>query len=157
VIESFAIVPGKGLPLGNLTSQLLVNIYMNKFDEFIKHKLKAKWYIRYADDFVVLSEDKDWLTNLIPQIRDFLSQELCLSLHPKKVTIRTLASGIDFLGWVNFPKHRDLRTATKRGMFRKIREHEKVETLQSYLGLLSHGNTQKLRDHVLNEYWIRQK
>lgn len=58
VIESFEAKPGKGLPLGNLTSQLLVNVYMHEFDQFAKHKLKAKHYIRYADDAVVLSRNK---------------------------------------------------------------------------------------------------
>ena len=67
-----------GLPLGNLTSQLLVNIYMNKLDQFVKHKLKAKYYIRYADDFVILSENKDWLEKILSQIRKFLSEELAL-------------------------------------------------------------------------------
>lgn len=154
VIESFALVPGKGLPLGNLTSQLLVNIYMNEFDQFVKHKLKAKWYIRYADDFVFLSDDCGWLVSLIPQIRQCLTQKLRLTLHPNKVSIKTLASGIDFLGWVNFPTHRILRTATKRGMMRKVHDHPTNETLQSYLGLLKHGSTYKIRQEVMNEYWL---
>src|SRR5258706_5109559 len=84
IIQSFP----KGLPLGNLTSQLLVNVYMNEFDQFIKHKLKVKYYIRYADDFVVLSGDKKYLEDLLPKIRDFLSKELKLDLHPGKVFIK---------------------------------------------------------------------
>jgi len=135
---------GKGLPLGNLTSQLLVNIYMNKFDQFVKHKLKVKYYIRYADDFVFLSEDKKWLESTIPVINDFLQDELKLELHPNKLFLKTLASGVDFLGWVNFPEHRVLRTATKKKMFRRLKESSKEETLQSYLGMLSHGNGYKL-------------
>jgi len=140
---------GKGLPLGNLTSQLLVNIYMNKFDQFVKHKLKAKYYIRYADDFVFLSQDKVWLENAIPKITEFLWSELRLTLHPKKLFLTTLASGVDFLGWVNFPDHRVLRTVTKKKMFKGIKLKDgKEETVQSYLGLLGHGNTRKLRDKV---------
>lgn len=154
VIESFSLTQRKGLPLGNLTSQLLVNIYLNEFDQFVKHELKARWYIRYADDFVVLSENKAWLESLIPQIRTFLAQELDLALHPKKVTVKTLASGVDFLGWVNFPAHRVLRTATRHSMFRKLRENTTPETLQSYLGLLQYGNTHKINQQVLNEYWL---
>jgi len=73
-----------GLPLGNLTSQLFCNIYMNEFDQFVKHKLKAKYYIRYADDFVFLSEDKNRLLNIIPKISLFLGQWLKLELHPQK-------------------------------------------------------------------------
>ncbi len=155
VIVSFDTVPGKGLPLGNLTSQLLVNVYMNEFDQFMKHKIKAKWYIRYADDFVIISENRDWLVTLVPHIQAYLAHNLRLTLHPKKVTIKTLASGIDFLGWVNFPTYRVLRTTTKRGMFRKLRECINRETFQSYLGLLQHGNTYKLR--ALNERRFRQQ
>ncbi|OGN03864.1 MAG: hypothetical protein A2655_01235 [Candidatus Yanofskybacteria bacterium RIFCSPHIGHO2_01_FULL_43_42] len=139
---------GVGLPLGNLTSQLLVNIYMNEFDQFMKHKLKAKHYIRYADDFVILSEDRDWLLHILPKIGDFLSEELKLELHPDKIFIKTWNSGIDFLGWVHFPDHRVLRTTTKRGMFKRIKENTKPETINSYLGLLKHGNTQKLKNKV---------
>ena len=149
VIHSFETKPGKGLPLGNLTSQLLVNIYMNEFDQFVKHRLKAKHYIRYADDFVIFSQDRGWLLSLMPLIRDFLQTRLNLELHPDKVSITTLASGVDFLGWVHSPDHRVLRTATKKKMFRGIRRTGgKTETVQSYLGLLSHGNTQRLQDEV---------
>jgi RNA-directed DNA polymerase len=140
---------GKGLPLGNLTSQLLVNVYMNKFDQFAKHRLKAKHYIRYADDFVFLSQDKKWLASLIPRIASFLDSNLALSLHPDKVYIKSFASGVDFLGWVHFPDHRTLRTATKRKMLRVVEaKKDKEETVQSYLGLLSHGNAEKLQNEV---------
>lgn len=136
---------GRGLPLGNLTSQLLVNIYMNEFDQFVKHKLKVKHYIRYADDFVFLSNDKQWLESILPQISIFLEEKLKLSLHPDKVFIKTLASGVDFLGWVHFPDHRVVRTVTKRRMWKRIAEMDwKEESVQSYLGLLSHGNAKKL-------------
>lgn len=141
VVESFQSTEvGKGLPLGNLTSQLFVNIYMNELDQFVKHKLKAKYYIRYADDFVVLSRDKNELAILLQKIGDFLTERLMLSLHPNKVSIETFASGIDFLGWVHFPKHRALRTTTKRKMLASVNE----KSAASYLGLLSHGNAYKL-------------
>ena len=131
----------KGLPLGNLTSQLLVNIYMNEFDQFMKRELKVKYYIRYADDFVILSEDKNYLENLLPKISDFLENNLKLQLHPDKIFIKTLASGVDFLGWVHFPYHRILRTSTKNRMLKRLQENIKEEIRQSYLGLLKHGNT----------------
>jgi RNA-directed DNA polymerase len=141
---------GVGLPLGNLTSQLLVNIYMNEFDQFMKHKLKVKYYIRYADDFVIFSRNKEYLKNLIPVTQTFLREKLRLQLHPKKISIRTIASGADYLGWVHFPNHRILRTVTKRRMVQRIRLAEgKKETVQSYLGLLSHGNSWKLRQKML--------
>ena len=151
VIKSFhSTKGGKGLPLGNLTSQLLVNIYMNKFDQWIKHKIKVKYYIRYVDDFVVLSENKEYLLELIPKIQNFLAEELKLSLHPNKVFIKTFYSGVDFLGWVNFPKHRVLRTATKRKMFRNLLLNNRKEpVIQSYLGLLKHGNGYKLEKEII--------
>lgn len=140
---------GVGLPLGNLTSQLLVNIYMNEFDQWVKHRLKVKYYIRYADDFVFLSKDKTELEEYLPKIKSFLKEKLNLELHPDKVFIQTISAGVDFLGWVHFPHHRVLRTTTKRRMFKNIRVKQgKRETLQSYLGLLKHGNTRKLQDEI---------
>lgn len=151
VISSFSVSdPKTGLPLGNLTSQLFVNIYMNEFDQFVKHRLKAKHYIRYADDFVLMSENKNWLEEKIPAINNFLQHELKLVLHPQKVYIKTLASGVDFLGWVHFPDCRVLRTTTRKRMKKKIGTAVKAETINSYLGLLGHGNTHKLRKEVLN-------
>ena len=148
IIESFSSKPGIGLPLGNLTSQLFVNIYMNEFDQFVKHKLKIKYYIRYADDFVILSNNRKELENLILPINEFFSEKLKLQLHPNKVSIKTLNSGVDFLGWVHFPYYRVLRTATKRRMMRRIIESPTPETLNSYLGLLKHGNTEKLQKEI---------
>lgn len=150
IIDSFnGVQVGSGLPLGNLTSQLLANVYMNKFDQFIKHKIKAKYYIRYADDFVILSHDKFWLENQIEQIGDYLSDELKLTLHPDKLFIKTLNSGVDFLGWVNFFDHRVLRTATKKRMFKRLANNPKPESVSSYLGLLSHGNGFKTMKRVV--------
>ncbi|MDP2665024.1 MAG: reverse transcriptase/maturase family protein, partial [bacterium] len=133
-----------GLPLGNLTSQLLVNIYMNEFDQFMKHKLKARQYVRYADDFVLLSDDKHYLLETLPYMEVFLRDQLKLEMHPGKVSIETLASGVDFLGWVHFPDHRVLRTATKRRMLKAVGGNPKEETALSYRGMLSHGNAHKL-------------
>ena len=128
------------LPLGNLTSQLLVNIYMNEFDHFVKMELKAKYYIRYADDFVILSEDKKYLENMLLKMAEFLENRLKLKLHPDKVFIKTIASGVDFLGWVHFPHHRVLRTATRRRMLKNLRHDPKKESIESYRGMLSHGD-----------------
>ena len=139
-----------GLPLGNLTSQLLVNIYMNEFDQFVKNELGVRYYIRYADDFVVLSRDKNRLLKTLPYMEVFLRDRLKLEMHPNKVSISTFASGTGFLGWIHFPDHRVLRTSTKRRMFRRIEEvNDREETVQSYLGLLNHGNTWKLRRDIM--------
>jgi retron-type reverse transcriptase len=140
-IDSFHVREAVGLPLGNLTSQLLVNIYMNEFDQFVKHDLQIRYYIRYADDFVFLNSDKTELEKLIPKISEFLNQKLKLQMHPNKLYIKTIYSGVDFLGWVHFPRHRVIRTATKRRMFRNLEKNDyKNVSFQSYLGLLGHGN-----------------
>jgi retron-type reverse transcriptase len=152
IIDSFySTKEGVGLPLGNLTSQLLVNIYMNKFDQIVKHKLKIKYYIRYADDFVIFSQNKEYLEKQILEIKDFLCNTLKLTLHPDKISIKTIASGVDYLGWVNFPDHRVLRTVTRRRMFKNIKNNKKSKgIINSYLGLLGHGNSRKLEKKVRN-------
>jgi len=139
-----------GLPLGNLTSQLLVNVYMNKFDQYIKHILKVTYYIRYADDFVFFSEDKNYLVSILSKMQEFLRQNLKLEMHPNKVFIKTLSNGVDFLGWVHFSHHRVLRTASKKRMFRNLEgSGYKEESIQSYLGMLSHGNGYELGQKIL--------
>lgn len=146
IIRSFhSGTPGVGLPLGNLTSQLFVNAYLNEFDQFVKHTLKTKYYLRYADDFIILSVDRFTLEKLLPHIQLFLRERLGLDLHPRKVFIRTFASGIDFLGWVHFPDYRRLRTTTKRRLLKRVRERPTSETIASYRGLLKHGNAWKVR------------
>ena len=143
-----------GLPLGNLTSQLLVNIYMNEFDHFVKRELKQKYYIRYADDFVFLSSDKKELVELIPEINIFLSEILKIKIHPNKISISTFYSGIDFLGWVHFPYRRVIRKTTKSRMFNNLEKQIvdlgkiKDGSIKSYLGLLSHGDTYKIKEKI---------
>ncbi len=149
IISSFKTCFGKGLPLGNLTSQLLVNIYMNKFDQYIKHTLKVKYYIRYADDFILLSSNKFTLLDNIRYIVCYLNDELKLTPHPDKVFIKTFSSGIDFLGWVHFPGYRVLRTVTKRRMLKNLAKNSSEEVRASYEGMLRWGNTQKLKN-ILN-------
>ncbi len=156
IIHSFRTNPDQavGLPIGNLTSQLFGNVFMNQLDQWVKHYLKAKHYIRYADDFVILSRDKEWLANIISIIRRFLETELKLTLHPDKIILKTAATGVDFLGWIHFPDHRVLRRTTKRRMMRRIQWPTTNETLQSYLGLIKHGNTHKLQQELRNQYWL---
>ena len=137
-----------GLPLGNVTSQIFINIYMNELDQFMKRRIKVRYFIRYADDFIILHTDKKYLINLIPQVSEFLEKELALSLNQNKVFIKTISSGVDFLGWVNFPQHRVLRTAAKRRMFKKLKRKQTRETVASYLGLLKHGNAYDLKKKI---------
>lgn len=146
IIDSFHTKdnPGIVLPLGNVTSQLLINVYMNEFDHFVKRELKVKHYIRYADDFVIFHTNRSYLQSLIPSISDYLEEQLKLSLHPEKVFITTPTLGVDFLGWIHFPYHRVLRTSTKRRMLKKLKESPTKKTITSYRGLLQHGNAYKL-------------
>ncbi|MEK9151623.1 MAG: reverse transcriptase domain-containing protein [Patescibacteria group bacterium] len=147
VIRSFETDGQKsvGLPLGNLTSQLFSNIYLNELDRHMKRCLKLRRYIRYADDFVILSDDRQLLENLIPEISVFLTKELRLSLHSGKIFLKTWTAGMDFLGWTHFPHCRTLRTATKKKMFRNLRKNKEDKVVAAYYGLLSHGNTYTLK------------
>lgn len=153
VIDSFPL----GIPLGNLTSQVFANIYMNELDQFIKHKLKVKYYLRYADDFLILSESMGNLQAHLVLIISFLNDRLKLCLHPKKIILRKLNWGIDFLGYVVLPHHILPRTKTKKRVFQKLKE--KIESgnfnqsLQSYLGYLNHANAYKLTQGLKNKIW----
>ena len=150
IVNSISTHKNSGIPLGNLTSQLFSNIYLDNFDQFIKRQLRVKYYLRYNDDFMILSPGKSYLENLISIITSFLGEKLNLELNPQKVVIKNWSQGIDFLGYVNFPHHTILRTKTKRRMLRKIKRnceqlkadplYEKSfnQSLQSYLGVLHH-------------------
>ncbi len=132
----------KGLPLGNLTSQLFINIYLHELDFHCKQNLKIKYYIRYADDVICMFENKNETENIINEIKIFTREKLKLEIH--KVSIKTIYSGVDFLGWAHFPKHRTLRKVTKNRMFRNINE----KNIASYMGLLGYGNTNKIQQYI---------
>ncbi len=171
IIDSFMTTPrftgAVGIPLGNVTSQLFANVYLNELDQFIKQELREKYYLRYCDDFIVLSNDKIHLEFLIISIREFLAKKLKLELHPKKVTIRKLSQGIDFVGYILFEKYVLMRTRSKQRLKRRLKEkYEKYligemdaapldQVLQSYLGILSHANQHTLSQAIKNAYWIR--
>lgn len=167
IISSFNAKQGVGLPLGNLTSQLFANVYMNKFDQYVKHKLKVKKYIRYADDFIIVNSNPQYIKRIIAPVGKYLIEELKLELHPKKVAIRKYSQGIDFLGYVALPHYRVLRTRTKKRMFKKLREKfgdyrnefitkdQLNQTLQSYLGVLSHANAYNLGEELKNQFGLR--
>jgi len=92
----------KGMPPGNLTSQFFANVYLNKLDQFVKRKLRAKYYIRYIDDFVILHESKEHLEEWKIEIGKFLRESLKLELHPDKSKVVSLSRGADFVGFRNF-------------------------------------------------------
>ncbi|MBU4285149.1 reverse transcriptase/maturase family protein [Patescibacteria group bacterium] len=148
IIFSFNSETNKGIPLGNLTSQYFANIYLNKLDQFVKHKLKIKHYLRYTDDFVILDKNKDKLQKLINPINQFLNDQLNLCFYPDKIIIRKYSQGIDFLGYVTLPYYRVLRTKTKKRMFERINN----KNIQSYLGVLSHCSGHKLKIKLLKNF-----
>lgn len=171
ITESFAggssdLFNKKGLPIGNLTSQILANIYMNEFDQFVKQKLKLKYYARYTDDFIILSHNEFELDPILRHVESFLQDHLKLNLHPEKIIIRKHHQGIDFLGYVVFPYHQLVRTKTKRRIIRKLKlkiaecrdgkisEENLNQSLQSFLGVLSHANTNKFRKNLMNHVWF---
>lgn len=151
VIESFPL----GIPLGNLTSQIFANIYMNELDQFIKHDSKIKYYLRYADDFLILSGDNESLQRSIVTISHFLWNNLKLELHPKKIILRKLDWGVDFLGYIVLPHYILPRTKTKRRIFKKLQILYSNDTdhlnqsLQSYLGYLSYANAYKVKQELI--------
>ena len=165
IIKSYHKENNKGLPLGNVSSQLFANIYLNEFDQFIKHKLKARYYIRYCDDFVILGKNQEDLTNLISLINNFLKDKLKLALHFDKMVIRRHRQGIDFLGYVSLPYCRVLRTKTKKRILKKIKkkyqelqvnlisEQSFNQSLQSYLGVLKHCKGYKIKKNILSLFY----
>lgn len=154
----------KGLPIGNLTSQVFANIYLNKLDWFISKKLRVKNYFRYTDDFIIVHRDVKYLKDALINIDYFLRRELDLELHPQKVQIRKLSQGIDFLGYIVLPRYIILRTKTKKRMFKKMRMKRNLldgglinketfnQSRQSYLGLLKHCNGHKI-SNILKFIW----
>ncbi len=140
IISSFP----DGLPLGNLSSQLFANVYLDKLDQFVKHDLKIRGYLRYADDFILIHKDKKLLLAYLWAIEVFLQRELHLQLHPQKIFLKTYASGIDYLGYICFPQYRILRTKTKRRMFKRVAE----KNFASYNGILKHCCSQKLQGEL---------
>lgn len=112
--------PGVGLPIGSLTSQFFSNVYLNELDQFVKHTLKIKGYLRYVDDFVLLADEPETLNKWKAQIEHFLAERLHLQLHPNKVVLQRCGQGIDFLGCVIYPHHRLIRQRTVRALRRRI-------------------------------------
>ncbi|MGA3291689.1 MAG: reverse transcriptase domain-containing protein [Candidatus Microgenomates bacterium] len=146
IINSYSVSEGCGVPIGNLTSQIFANIYLNELDQFIKHELRVKYYLRYADDFVIVSGNKKYLGKLIIQIYNFLQSQLRLFLHPDKVYIRKYSQGIDFLGYIVLPHYKVVRTKTKKRIIKKLNR----KNLASYMGVLSHANSFRLEQSLRN-------
>ena len=141
---------------------MFANIYLNELDQFAKQKIKIKYYARYTDDFVIVSDDQKYLEVILSLIRNYLESELHLELHPDKVSIRKFSQGVDFLGYVARPYQNLVRTKTRRRIFKrtekaaeklaagKIEEDYYKCLLKSYLGVLSHADAYELGEELKN-------
>jgi len=137
VIKGFASSPGKGIPLGNLTSQLFANIYLHELDWFVKQKLGVKHYVRYCDDFVMVASSRREGFEVTGRCDAFLRSRLKLELHSHKIHVRTWEQGVDFLGYVILPHAILLRKETAKRAIRNI----SAKNSSSYLGLCAHSDS----------------
>lgn len=152
----------KGMPIGNLTSQLLANIYLNELDQFCKHRLRIKYYVRYMDDFIILHHDKKYLHRLKLEIESFLNNDLELHTN-KKTCIRPTTVGIEFVGFRIWPTHMKLKKKTAIKMKRRLRYLKKAyargevdledvnASIQSYLGILKHCDSHYLKQSIFRK------
>lgn len=146
---------GVGIPVGNLTSQLFANIYLDALDQFIKHELGVEAYIRYMDDFVILSPDKEQLRNWLARIEQFLREELKLEFNPK-TTMLAAKNGIDFVGYKHRATHRKVRKDSIKRIKRtikkcesgKITKEQLQKSIQSWTGHAGHADSYNLRKKI---------
>jgi RNA-directed DNA polymerase len=151
----------KGIPIGNLLSQLFANIYLNELDYFVKHNLKIEHYVRYVDDFVIIEKEKRNLGVLRNTLRLFLKEHLFLKLENRKIQINKIQFGVDFVGFVIFKKLLRVRTKNYQRFRKKLNvrlrlyHSKKLNILklnasfESYLGHLSHSNSEKLKLRII--------
>ena len=151
----------RGLPIGNLTSQLFANLYLNDLDHFVTRELKCGAYLRYMDDFLLFHDDKDFLHNACSSIEEFLGDQLRLKLHPKKSHIIATKDGSPFLGFHLYPRRRRIlktnvtefkhRFSQYRREFRagRLTLDELNSRVRGWIGHASHGDTYRLRQNVL--------
>jgi RNA-directed DNA polymerase len=159
--------PEKGIPIGNLTSQLWANLYLNELDKFVKHDLKCRWYVRYMDDWIILHNDKSRLQRIKAQIADYLNQHLALQLNTK-TNVFPAAQGINFLGYRIWATHRLLRKSSAKRMKHRLKTFEQGYTngtielehitasVMSWLGHASHADTYNLRNKLFADFILRR-
>ena len=147
----------RGLPIGNLTSQFFANVYLNELDQFVKHNLKAKYYLRYVDDFVLLSRNKEELLRWKDEIKNFLTTRLNLQIHPKRQKLQPVSNGIDFLGYVirhNYILVRrrvvnNLKAVIKAFAIAKVKDFKKFhDSIASYMGHFKWANSYRLKNKL---------
>ena len=127
--------PNCGLPIGNLTSQVFANFYLDSFDHYVKHDLKIRYFGRYVDDFVIVHKDKDYLKKLIFKLTDFLQSELQVTIHPKKVYLQHYSKGVKFLGTVILPNRIYIANRTKGNFYNAIEKHNQIARDHSPCGI----------------------
>jgi hypothetical protein len=142
--------PGKGLPIGNLTSQFGANVYMDLLDQHVIRELRPRAYGRYVDDLLAIDTDYRRLAEIRTAITEFAASQLQLTVHRGKTRIINCKAGVDFVGWVIAPHRRSLRRSTVKRANRRITERradpdELLATVNSYLGMARHGDTNRVR------------
>ncbi len=145
----------KGMPIGNLTSQIFANIYLNEFDRFIKHGLKVKNYLRYGDDFIIVADNMEQLKVIRSNSIKFLQEELRLEINKKNDIIIKASWGLKFLGVSIFPKGRRLK---KRNLTR-VKENLNLKNISSYSGLIKkHSKIKKIKEFnwIILDYYDKQ-
>jgi len=154
---------GKGMPLGNLTSQFFANVYLDELDKYVKYNLKVKYYIRYVDDFVILSNSKEQLEAYKEKINLFLQKHLDLQLHPEKSRIFSIKKGTTFLGLRIFQRHKLLKKSNIRKFKGKLSylsekyankevDYDVIyDFLEGWLTYAKNANTHKLRKSVISK------
>ena len=156
--------PDCGLPIGNLTSQVFANFYMDPFDHFIKHDLGIKYYGRYVDDFILVHSDKNYLKAILPRIAGFLNNNLNLNLHPKKIYLQHYSKGVKFLGVVIKPNRIYVGKRIKANFYDAIKRQSQLamdhkpgseeltrflSSMNSYLGIMKHYQSYRIRKKML--------
>lgn len=149
-----------GMPIGNLTSQLFSNVYMNPFDQMVKRLLHFLHYGRYVDDSATISSDRQRLTDAIPLMRDFLKDELCLDMHMGKTQIINVRYGVEFLGafikpYRTYICNRSLsRIRQEAADVRHMGRGQAFRTVNSLLGVMSHYSSYNLRREIFMQQHI---
>jgi RNA-directed DNA polymerase len=141
----------RGLPIGNLSSQFFANVYLDRLDQFVKHQLRARHYIRYVDDFILLHESREWLVAMLAEVAAFLPRELGVELNPTKTILQPVERGIDFVGQVLKPWHRRIRRRTFNEALARTASVDAgnvFATANSYFGLLRQATASR-RDRAL--------
>ena len=141
----------EGLPIGNYLSQYFANFYLTYFDHWIKQDKSVKYYFRYADDLVILSDSKEYLHQLLSEIRTYMSDRLKLQIKDNYQVFPVDAKGIDFVGYVFRHTHTRLRKSIKQNFARMLKHNRNAKSIASYSGWACHCNSRHLLKKFLNE------